>query len=206
METTATPTHKTCTKCLTEKPTSAFHKNRRAKDGLDYHCRECTTARNAERHTRLRNRADHDIDYPAKKRCSDCGETKPASEFAKDRNRLDGLFSRCKLCARWEHVQHKYGLSRDGWEAMWEAQGGRCVICQEPMERDGAARNSLRAVIDHCHGGGQVRALLHSECNRILGFFQDDPAIFRRAARYLELGAGGPVDVDRLDADNPLAS
>lgn len=144
------------------------------------------------------NRADREIEYPTEKKCPQCGDTKPASEFTKNRTNLDGLQNNCKLCARWEQVRHRYGLSRDGWEAMWEAQGGRCVICQESMKRDGAARDSLRAVTDHCHGGGQVRALLHSECNRILGFFQDDPAIFRRAARYLELGAEGLVDVARL--------
>ena len=217
METTATSTQKTCTKCLVEKPLSDFNRKSSSKDGHCSHCRRCAAeyrAANhdklrtlyAERHARLRDRADHEIEYPTEKRCPQCGDTKPPSEFAKNRTNLDGLQNNCKLCARWEQVRHRYGLSRDGWEALWEAQGGRCVICQESMKRNGAARDSLRAVIDHCHGGGQVRALLHSECNRILGFFQDDPAIFRRAARYLELGAGGPVDVDRLDADNPLTS
>ena len=217
MEPATTPTQKTCTRCQTEKPLTDFSRKSSSKDGHRSHCRECMAeyraanrdklrTLDAERHARLRNRADHEIEYPTEKKCSQCGDTKPASEFTKNRTNLDGLQNNCKLCARWEQVRHKYGLSRDGWEAMWETQGGRCVICQEPMKRDGVARDSLRAVIDHCHGGGQVRALLHSECNRILGFFQDDPAVFRRAARYLELGAGGPVDVARLDADISPAS
>lgn len=338
METTATPTQKTCTKCLVKKPLSGFNRDRSSKDGHRYHCRECTAkhrsayrlsnrkkelAGQAKRRARLRNRADHEIEYPTKKRCQVCGETKPASGFYKNRNNLDGLRNDCKLCNRWELVRRKYGLSRSGWEAMWETQGGKCAICQEPMERDGSGRDPLRAVVDHhperfgpgchrallhsicnrvlpedpetprrmavyveagveallpdepsndtlddlfghlsksqsewrwwsvrsrykiesgewlvmwnrqagrcpccqepmeaisekpnyltavvdhCHTGGQVRALLHNECNAALGVFKDDPAIFRRAARYLELGAEGPVEVARLDADISPAS
>lgn len=320
---TITPIQKTCTKCLIEKPLSAFHRDRSRKDGYRHPCRECVKARQAEWRARLRNRADHDIEYPDEKRCFDCGETKPASEFVKNHNNPDGLRSDCKLCARWKHIWSKYGLSRSEWEIMWEAQGGQCAICQESMERDSTAQDPLRAVVDHhpersgpgchrallhatcnrmlpeepetlrrmavyveagveallpntpsndtlndlfghlfekqiklrwkntrrnykiisgewlnlwnkqagrcpcclepmeasserqnhltavvdhCHTGGQVRALLDHGCNRTLGLFRDDPAILRRAARYLELGAEGPVDVDRLDDDNPPAS
>ena len=321
--TTPTPTRKTCTGCRVEKSLSEFHRNRSRKDGYQSQCRECMLVYREGRITRLRNRADHDIEYPDGKWCFDCGDTKPTSEFAKNRGRLDGLTSRCKLCARWNKVQRRYGLSRSEWEDMWEEQGGRCAICQEMMERDTTGQDPLRAVVDHhpersgpgchrallhnicnlllpedpetlrrmavyveagaeallpdelnndtldtlfghlskdqtgwrwrdirgkykvepekwldmwnrqagrcpccqepmeassekynplaavvdhCHAGDQVRALLDHECNRTLGVFKDDPAVFRRAARYLELGAGGPVDVDRLDADNPLAS
>ena len=34
-------TEKQCTKCGEVKPVSAFHKNKRAKDGLQSHCRIC---------------------------------------------------------------------------------------------------------------------------------------------------------------------
>ena len=202
METTAAPTQKTCTKCLVEKPLSEFHRDRSRKDGYRSHCRGCVAeyrlvnrardlAQKVERHTQLRNRADHEIEYPAEKWCFDCSETKPASEFYKNRNHLDGLHSRCKICWRWRDALHRYGLSRSEWEVMWEVQDGQCAICQEPMEAISEKHNHLTAVVDHCHAGGQVRALLHSGCNRALGVFKDDPAILRRAARYLELHAGG---------------
>lgn len=322
MTTVTTPTHKVCTRCKIEQPLAAFYRHRRSKDGHRTRCRECESAQQVERRARLSNRADHEIDYPAEKRCLYCGETKPASDFHKDRRNLDGLNDRCKLCKRWGQIQHKYGLTRSEWEAMWEAQGGRCLVCQEPMKRDGTANAPLRAVVDHhpersgagchrallhsscnkalpedpetlrrmavyvekgveallpdtprndtmndlfghlsvrqaskrwwgirdnyhiepeewlhlwnqqaglcpccqepmeavsekhnrktshvdhCHAGGQVRALLHSWCNRKLGLFKDDPKVLRRAARYLELGAEKPVDIARLNADNPLS-
>lgn len=34
------------------------------------------------------------------KRCTKCGETKPATEFYRDRKRADGLFIYCKACVR----------------------------------------------------------------------------------------------------------
>lgn len=33
------------------------------------------------------------------KRCSECGEHKPASQFYKNRTNKDGLFGKCKLCS-----------------------------------------------------------------------------------------------------------
>ena len=37
---------------------------------------------------------------PQSKRCSKCGETKPVSEFGKDKSRKDGFRSQCKKCHR----------------------------------------------------------------------------------------------------------
>jgi len=34
------------------------------------------------------------------RRCSRCGEVKPASAFHRDRSRRDGLFLRCKACRK----------------------------------------------------------------------------------------------------------
>ena len=33
------------------------------------------------------------------KRCSECGQHKPASHFYKNRTNKDGLFGKCKLCS-----------------------------------------------------------------------------------------------------------
>ena len=41
-------------------------------------------------------------------------------------------------------------------------QGYRCAICQHPCTED-------EAVLDHCHKGGQIRAVLHRGCNALLG-------------------------------------
>jgi len=72
----------------------------------------------------------------------------------------------------------KYGLTPEQYQALLEKQGGRCALCNEPFGR--------RVYIDHDHVTGVVRGLLHLKCNVGLGHFQDNPALLRAAAEYLE--------------------
>jgi hypothetical protein len=39
--------------------------------------------------------------------------------------------------------------------------------------------------VDHDHRTGEVRGLLCSTCNRLIGFFRDDPVTLFRLALYL---------------------
>lgn len=57
-----------------------------------------------------------------------------------------------------------------------KAQDGKCAICQRPD----------RLVIDHDHKTGLMRGLLCYRHNTALGLFEDDPALLRLAALYLE--------------------
>ena len=43
-----------------------------------------------------------------------------------------------------------------------ECQSGLCAICAEPLSLE-------KAVLDHDHKGGHVRAVLHRDCNIMLG-------------------------------------
>ena len=45
-------------------------------------------------------------------------------------------------------------------ETLAKAQGNRCAICQLPL---------TKAVLDHDHSTGAVRATLHAGCNSLLG-------------------------------------
>lgn len=78
-----------------------------------------------------------------------------------------------------ERVQ-KYKLSVGEFEAMRQAQDGKCAICGEPSPHV--------LMIDHCHRTGRVRGLLCRACNFGLGWFRDDPERLRKAAAYLDLG------------------
>ncbi len=44
----------------------------------------------------------------------------------------------------------------------------------------------MRLAIDHDHKTGQVRSLLCKKCNGVLGLVDDDPALLRAAADYIE--------------------
>lgn len=86
------------------------------------------------------------------------------------------------------HVQNTYRITDQQYQALLDAQGGVCAVCQRAR---GVTR---RLSVDHDHKccpgptscGRCVRGLLCRHCNRdIIGFLRDDPAAFDRAAAYL---------------------
>ena len=72
------------------------------------------------------------------------------------------------------------------YEALLEAQGGVCRICQGP---DTSGRS---LAVDHDHASGRVRGLLCGRCNLGLGTFKDDPALLAAAIEYLTTTGGTP--------------
>lgn len=143
------------------------------------------------------------------KRCPRCGETKPVSEYHKDKGASDGLYGYCKECNKakaraWTaanpekareqakkrtrerrnrpaRLRSKYNLTMAQYEALLLQQGGTCAIC-------GAAepgRGDLYFPIDHDHTSNQVRGLLCHSCNRGIGLLQDSAEVLKRAHAYL---------------------
>jgi len=72
-----------------------------------------------------------------------------------------------------------YRLTPDDFRKMTAAQGGKCAI-------SGKRPLNLRLNIDHRHGDGLIRGLLTMTMNKGLGYFNDDPALLRAAADYLD--------------------
>jgi hypothetical protein len=70
----------------------------------------------------------------------------------------------------------RYGLSLEEYRAMLRRQGDACGIC----------RKHRPLFIDHCHDAHYVRRLLCRKCNTGIGCFDDDPALLRAAADYIE--------------------
>lgn len=79
----------------------------------------------------------------------------------------------------WRRLR-KYGLDQDQYERLLSNQGGRCAGCGA---EDPGAKGWC---IDHCHTSGQVRALLCNRCNTTLGLVNEDPAILRALANFIE--------------------
>lgn len=72
-----------------------------------------------------------------------------------------------------------YGLSVGEYDQRYQAQGGRCAICQV------ATGASKRLAVDHNHKTGAVRGLLCGKCNRFIGHLRDSADAFLRAYKYL---------------------
>jgi hypothetical protein len=98
----------------------------------------------------------------------------------RERKRANGLRSSLKRQLK------KHGMSVEDYQAMLLRQGGVCGICKRPPGK-------RRLSVDHCHKTGQVRGLLHSNCNSGIGFYGDDARLTREAAAYLEAALGDEV-------------
>jgi hypothetical protein len=138
--------------------------------------------------------------------CSKCGESKPLSEFWRDKRKRDGYMVRCKRCKtadirawfkahpenhkerywanrdleRERHLVRKYGVTFARYAELLKEQHGCCAICGRPEPP------TRMLDVDHDHKTGQVRGLLCTSCNRVIGHTGDSPTILRSAADYLE--------------------
>lgn len=87
-------------------------------------------------------------------------------------------------------LRQEYGITVEQYAEMFEAQGGRCKICDtailsQLMNTRGTPRRTV-AHVDHCHETGRVRGLLCFNCNIGLGKFQDDAQVLLKAMQYLQ--------------------
>lgn len=137
------------------------------------------------------------------KYCPRCRETKPLSEFQKNKATKDGLQYHCKFCrkiidTRDKHRQQhrdryhskkdeylnstykrKYGITLEEYKAHLDRQGAVCAICRE------SCKSGRRLSVDHDHSTGEVRGLLCGNCNKGLGNFRDNIQYLNRAIGYL---------------------
>ena len=135
------------------------------------------------------------------KTCSTCGEEKSIGDF---------YFQRrvCKPCVR-EHqrrfrnsqpdynhtrnLQRRYGLSVDEYQTLLANQNFSCPICEVEISDTIEYKGKRLVAVDHNHETGDVRGILCSMCNLMLGHARENTSILYRAIVYLsERGAYTP--------------
>jgi hypothetical protein len=194
---------KHCPDCRQDLPLAEFTKNARSRDGLSFYCRGCASIRNeASRRKRLgprknRIRPKEVIVPDGHKRCPECGEVKPLTEFPTSKRSRSGYLSYCKPCHlaacnksrekqggnRNYHLRRRYGITAEHYDRMLEEQSGLCAICRERPA----------AHVDHDHATGRVRGLLCFNCNQALGNFTDRRDFMLAAIAYLDANGFVPL-------------
>jgi hypothetical protein len=129
------------------------------------------------------------------KECTTCRIVKPYSEFHSSNKNSTGRKSACKECSskrfqkwrysnidrirEWERVKQykrKYGLSEQQAIELVQDRNRVCEICGETKP----------IIVDHCHTSGEVRGLICSSCNSVLGYSRDSIRILENSIEYLE--------------------
>lgn len=94
------------------------------------------------------------------------------------------------------YYMRNYGLVKEQFEVMKEAQNFKCAICGgEGFIMNSKKTHREKLVIDHDHKTGVVRGLLCHNCNRALGLFQDDVEIMQKAIQYLNKSREGATTI-----------
>lgn len=160
---------KRCTKCGNEKDLDDYYREPGGRDGRRGDCIECVKAYRKARYPLVRDQA--------------IARTKAWQEANRERH-LENLRRRrqrpeVKAKNRDGHLRRKFGITSETFDAMFEAQEGRCAICR----RKPTPGISLH--VDHEHATNRVRGLLCFKCNNALGDFEDDQALLLSAVNYL---------------------
>jgi 5-methylcytosine-specific restriction endonuclease McrA len=100
-----------CKECGVEQPIEAFsarctHRNGRTYVGRRYTCRSCA---NRRLYAQRKERALQSPPIvPEERRCTGCGEVKPAADF--HRHLRDGLSARCKECCKVQYQENREAI------------------------------------------------------------------------------------------------
>lgn len=161
---------KRCRHCGIVKPLEEFHRNTAVRDGRRPECKVCIAAK---------RKARYEQDPKAEiARVKAWQAANPDRHRANQKRRRDK--PEVKARERNNHLRRKFGITSEQYEQMLEEQGGVCALCRR------TPRHDISLHVDHDHTTGANRKLLCFRCNNALGDLDDDPALLRAAADYLE--------------------
>lgn len=181
---------KTCTLCKESLPaTEEFYNKSSGETGLHCYCKICRQIlylRDAENHNK-RTRENY---YKNKDKI-----LKTCKEYY-NRNR-ETVLERCKeyrdknsdiINGKYRGIKRRkqrissYGITEKYVQDLMDSQKGCCAICNTSLV---VPESKVSYCIDHNHTTGEVRGLLCSKCNTLLGFALDNKEILSSAIKYL---------------------
>jgi hypothetical protein len=162
---------KVCTECGEPKPLDEYWNHPTGKYGKRPRCKECLRKENAEFEKTYRpSRQEKSHEWYERNK-----------EAVKEKALAGGRRWVYKPDNKRNHnLKTRYGITAKEYDALLEAQDGKCAICSRKMDE------GRRLAVDHDHDTGEVRGILHVRCNTAIALFKDSPETCRKAADYLE--------------------
>lgn len=93
----------------------------------------------------------------------------------------------CHACVRDNNRFNAYGITSEEFLAKRTTQNFRCAICRKhetEVKRPGPGGH-YGLVVDHCHATDQLRDLLCTRCNAMVGYCDENPQILAAMIDYL---------------------
>ncbi len=185
---------KTCTKCGIEKDEGEFGKNRHWKDGLQYWCKKC------EKEYRIQYKNKLIVVIPETKICLKCNVEKVSKEFAKNKQRKDGLNAYCKECVGIWYKNHYYQNKKDidkhnreSYRRNIESKRKYAAEHKEQRNQRCRLRGRIRRLQDSCYKlrkniSGSIAGALrrNSGSKRGISCLQFLPYTIQQLKEYLE--------------------
>ena len=81
------------------------------------------------------------------------------------------------------YIKRRYGANTQWYFDTLQSQGNVCAICKREPTKKPSGR--IKYCVDHNHGTKQIRGLLCSSCNTIIGLALENPHILENAIKYL---------------------
>ena len=140
------------------------------------------------------------------KTCTKCGQEKPLTQFHKHRGR-------CKSCMleiqrayrnsrpgyhRQSNLKQRYGITSEEYESILAQQNFTCAICEVEISHALEYKTDRSVAVDHNHDTGEVRGILCSKCNLVLGHARENTEILYKSIVYLsERGTYTPKETKK---------
>lgn len=101
--------------------------------------------------------------------CNDCYK-QYRKKHKKDEKYLNRIYQK----------KTKYNLTEEEYLGLFAKQENKCAICGVEFT------NNIKGFVDHDHSTNQVRGLLCTKCNTLLGMANDNIEILENAIEYLK--------------------
>ena len=173
---------KRCSKCEQVKSLEEFYRAR-SRSTVNPWCKDCYREWHRNRYVPKPGASDEP------RNCAMCG-----SSYRPKQRKVSIYCSRkCGQDARKAsgrerdaYLTRTYGITHADYERMLAGQGGGCALCGVRPQELTSGRFRTYLHVDHDEATGRVRGLLCPAHNLLIGQWNHDPALLRRAADYIE--------------------